>query len=155
MASPPWDPQQLLVYFWENQNFRALFYGAKMSKAEAEKMARSMARMYGVPAPRLTTKRWGLRGDTARQDGPVLTVNIDKAGWTPILLAHEMAHWIKDSYNLGGADHGPVWMSIYMLLLHHYRILPQHVTEHSARVFTIKFKELASCVPGKLKRKKK
>lgn len=141
LASPSEDPQQNLVYFWENQNFRAQYFGSAMKLPEARKLARSMARFMKVPAPRVNAARKGKKYYTAWQQGRSLTVNTDKAKWTPTLLAHEIAHWACDAKGHKGQAHGPVWMGVYLKLLHKFKIMPIQATLPLARAYGIKVRK--------------
>jgi len=141
LKADPKDPQAELVYFWENTNFRALFYAHRIPLAQAQKIARAMARYCQVPEPQLSFKRLSRRANTAEQSGPRMWVNTTKAGWTHMLLAHEVAHWVCEHRHTNAQDHGPAWMRVYLQLLDRFKVLPLHVTTHSARLFGIKFKD--------------
>lgn len=139
------DPQQELVYLWENDNYRTLFYGHRLPLTKAQKIARSMARFLGIPEPRLSHKRKGKHGNTAEQWGDRMFVNLDKAGWTCALIAHETAHWACDYHGTNRQDHGPGWLGTYLRLLDKYKVLPLHASTHSARLYGLKFMDPTQC----------
>lgn len=125
LRSPKRDPQAEVVYLLEGEEFRRLFYGSRMKRADARKLADQMARWCGVPPVTLKWAHWTKKGNTATQTKDVLTVNLDKAQWVPALLAHEVAHWVCDNKYEKVQDHGPEWLAVYIQILDHYRIVPQ------------------------------
>jgi hypothetical protein len=133
------------VYFWENHNFIALFDKSRMPIRDARAMARKMASMFKCPPPKVVTWRGTSKGNTAEQLDWGIRVNTDKAHWTPIMLAHEVAHWVCDHKKVKGQDHGPVWMAVYMRIMDKFKILPLVVTVPFARAYGIKFKDPHRC----------
>jgi hypothetical protein len=125
----------------EDLSFRAQFRNSSMTTAEARKMAKTMAGYYNVKPPPMRTARTGKKGYSAWQNSQGLTVNRDKCSWSPILLAHEVAHWIcfyKDwNYDEG---HGPEWLRVYIDILDRAKIVPAESMKGLCRKYGLKVK---------------
>lgn len=113
-------------------------------------MARRIARMYRVPVPRIKNRRLGKKKWIAGTFEDGITLNIDRARWSPMLVCHELAHWVADKRDRSMADHGPVWMGVYLYLLAKLRIIPLHATVYSARKFGLDFANPLKCGPEDL-----
>lgn len=113
-------------------------------------MARAISRHYRIKPPSVIHRREGKRGWTAGTYDKYMSVNVDRAGWTPMLLCHEMAHWVVAELDYAVPNHGPLWMGIYLYLLGKYRVLPIHASVYSARKFGIKFRSPLECGPEDL-----
>ena len=148
--SPKCDPQREEVYRWE-RNFSNLFYEHKMRPRAMHRMARAMAESYGVRKPRMLSLRLGRGSHTGAADGAdSIEVNTDKAEFTSILVAHEMAHVITHAYGIIEPDHGPTWFGVYIWLMDKFNIVPADATMPSARKAGLKFKHPERVKPGEL-----
>lgn len=125
----------------EDLSFRAQFRRSKMTTIEARKMAKTMAGYFGLKPPPMRTARTGKKGYSAWQNSQGLTVNLDKVRWSPILLAHEMAHWIcyKKDWNWD-EGHGPEWLRVYIDILDRAKIVPAEAMMGLCRKYGLKVK---------------
>jgi hypothetical protein len=125
----------------ENDNFLSQFYGGKMARSKSREMAKRMAGYFNVTAPPMHWARMGKDSYTGWQDSKGLTVNIDKGNWTPILLAHETAHWVcyKRKWN-DSEGHGPEWLRVYIEILDRAKIMPKVAMMAVCRKYKLKIK---------------
>ena len=147
--SPKSDPQREEVYRWE-KGFRQQFFDHTMKTRAAQRLVREIAEHFGVKRPRLFRTRLGKQGYTgAALEAEFIEVNTDRAEFTAILLAHEMAHVICAFEGLDEPDHGPVWLGTYLYLLDRFKIVPLCATVPSAKAAGLKFRPPEDCAPGK------
>jgi hypothetical protein len=125
----------------EDLSFRAQFRRSKMTSIEARKLVKLMAGYYRVTPPTLRRARQGKDGYSAWQNRMGLTINLDRAAWSPILLAHEMAHWIcyKKDWNYE-EGHGPEWLRVYIDILDRVKIVPAEAMMGLCRKYGLKVK---------------
>lgn len=148
--SPKSDPQREEVYRWE-RNFSNLFYEHKMRRRALHALSRAMAKAYGIPKPRMLRLKLGKTGYTgAAWEDHTVEVNTDRAEFTSMLVAHEMAHVICYAYAVMEPDHGPTWLGVYLWLLDKFNIIPADASVPSARKAGLKFRKLDSVKPGEL-----
>ena len=148
--SPKSDPQRNEVYRWE-RNFSNLFYEHRMRPRAMHRLVRAMADAYGVRKPKMLSLHLGKKGHTGAATGDeTIEVNTDTAGFTSILLAHEMAHIVTHSYAILEPPHGPTWLGVYLWLMDKFNICPADATVPSARKAGLRFKPLSAIKPGEL-----
>lgn len=139
----------------ESAGFYSQFYGSRMPRWAAKKYAAKMARLYGLPPPSVQWARLGKGGFTAEQQGSTIRVNIDKAQWTPMLLAHEMAHYVVETLSKDRPQpHGPKWLGVYVWLLDACCIVPKAVMVPYAKSFKLKILHPDQCGPDHFKAKR-
>ena len=125
----------------ENDSFLTLFYAGTMSRARVRKYTKRMCRYFNLEPPPLHWARRGKDSYLGWQDHTGLTVNIDKGQWAPILLAHEVAHWVcyKKDWNYD-EGHGPEWLRVYIEILDRARMIPKEAMKTICRRYKLKIK---------------
>jgi hypothetical protein len=145
--SPKKDPQRSEVYAWERKLW-SIWKNHGMRMEDARSLVAKMCRYYRIPAPALKMTEDATWMGAAWGDS-LIEVNKRVAKPTGLMLAHEVAHVIQHAYGLKEANHGPLWLGIYMELLDKFMILPRCMTEPSARRARLKFKR-SGILPGEL-----
>jgi len=137
---------------WESRNFGTLFGDHRVRLKKARDFAALVSRYYRVPVPALRGVRAGASKKTwtGQQLPNRLEVNIDVAGWTYPLLAHELAHYVLSRKVPNYEQHGALWMGVNLHILDKYKILGKHATLPSARAFKVKARHPDKCKPGNL-----
>jgi hypothetical protein len=150
--SPAYDKQREEAYDWERQ-----FYSVKCNTAAPkwfrQALKESCAR-YKIKPPKLCgmPRKWSAcAGVCDYQNGKI---HFAKGYESILVLCHELAHWILDSYGYGDwGAHGPRWLGVYLWLLDSCLVLPLSLTEYSARKAGLRFRDpVKECAPGKLQR---
>jgi hypothetical protein len=151
--SPAHDYQREEVYDWEKYH-----HSIKWSTADPDwfdKTIKVFCRRYKVDPPRVIKrmpKKWAqCAGVCYYKQG---TIHFAKGYQSMMVLCHEMAHWVCDSYGYGDTGaHGPRWLGVYLWMLSAAYVLPLDVAKYSARKAGLKFRDPEKeCAPGKLKR---
>lgn len=139
----------------ESHEWGSQFHLSGMTLAQAKVFADKIARAYRLneKLPRVYAKRMGKHFYTGWQQDRALTVNTDKAKWTPILMAHEMAHYIV-VHKFGHLEpHGPLWLGVYAAILDRYSLIPAEAMRSMKRKYGLRMRNPELCSPSKLRKK--
>jgi hypothetical protein len=150
--SPYTDPQREEVYSWEST-----LHSVRWNTADKEwfdKTMKALCKRYKVKVPdiRPMPEKWqDAAGVCHYSKGRIHFAS----GYKSIMvLCHELAHWVMDSYGYGDVGaHGPKWLGVYLFMLNASYVMPLDVLKYSARKAGLKFRDpLKECAPGKLKK---
>jgi hypothetical protein len=151
--SPASDYQREEVYDWEK-----LFHSVKCNTADTAWFDKNLAvfcRRYKVKPPKVIKrmpKKWEhCAGVCYYKQG---TIHFAKGYQSMLVMCHEMAHWVLDSYGYGDiGPHGPRFMGVYLWMLSAAHVMPLDVGKYSARKAGLKFRDPErECAPGQLKK---
>jgi hypothetical protein len=150
--SPAFDSQREEAYDWERK-----FYSTKHNTADArwfKDTLIALCKRYRVKPPKIAgmPRKWSHCAGV--EDYAKGTIHFAKGYTSIMVLCHEMAHWVLDSYGYGDwGAHGPRWLGVYLWMLEAAYVMPLDVTKASARKAGLKFRDpLKECAPGKLKK---
>jgi hypothetical protein len=142
------------VYYWEHL-FAGSSYFAYMDHKEFRWMMRDIARQYGIPIPHLyivnqpnnTAMAWAVW-----EGHPKVVFNRHFKSVTAMILVHEMSHLVVSYYGFedDSKDHGPIWMGLFVRLMHEYAILPFSASEPSLRTYGFDYLHPHFCHPDRL-----
>jgi hypothetical protein len=135
---------------WEDDCFKAQVIYGRMTRRQARRLVNRMCRWYGCKVPVMRWLKTGHRRWRAQQVTGALELNTTKSGWSPLLIAHEVAHWICEQKKLDKQPHDAIWMAVYMNLLDHYRIIPIEATVATAKRYSVEFKAPIKYLPGRV-----
>jgi hypothetical protein len=118
----PLDPQRHLVYAWEDE-WRC-FGERSLTREQAERCVRRLARKWSVPVPTLVFLPRGNR-EWSYVQGERLALNFDQC--CEAIVAHEMAHWVVGHEYPDGTYqiHGPEFVAIYIEMLVYLKEAPR------------------------------
>lgn len=140
------------MYDWE-RGFEGSCHGAVSSARYLRAAAAKMARIYKIPPPSVIfhdpvkTKCAGW----TREDG-VICLKLNGHGRNLGTLVHEMAHYVMVAKGYPNT-HGPLWLGVYLWLMHRSALMPLSASVPSARAAGLRFRDpLKRCAPAKLPR---
>jgi hypothetical protein len=129
MATGAPDPQQELVYRWED-GFRC-FGERTMTRAQVVRLVRRLARKWRLPVPPVGFMPKAKREWSYLQRGRIV---MNYGQCNEGIVCHEMAHHaITCEYDEGDVeDHGPEFFAIYLDMLEFTKVAPRIALEASA-----------------------
>lgn len=132
MKRDPADPQKHLVYRWEGR--WRYFNERTLTRAQAVRCVRRLARWWKVPMPRVRFLVRGVR-EWSYLQGDVLALNYGQCN--EAIVAHEMAHRVMDCWygrrKVPHFHHGPEFMYVYLAMLNRLEVAPLVALTESAR----------------------
>lgn len=143
------DPQQKRLYNWEHQ-FRTIRVGAPLTSGRLHKLVRQIAEHYRIPKPLLTTTHFSDRGTLAQASRGEVEFNPRAPTWTPLIVAHEMAHVVQWHYGMypRHSAHGRQFAGIFLYILHKFGILPHSAAAHSMSHHKVRYFHPLRCRPA-------
>jgi hypothetical protein len=149
--SPKYDPQRNEVYAWE-AGFTNAATG-NMGVKYFYLLLRSACKTYGVTRPTASKLPKKYVGYAAICDVENSTLMFDKTYRTAHVLFHELAHWILIKYGYKKLDHhNPLWLGLFLRLLHEGQVLPMDASVPSARAAGLDFRDPLDCGPINLRK---
>ena len=127
------DPQRLEIYAWE-----ARFAGwdeSKLNVSACRSILRRACKSFGVETPSLTTRKGRdchYVYDRANDLPDVIRLG-RKTGLNAAAVLHEAAHQILRKLKIGGRDHGPTFLGLYMRMLEMHDVAPRGALRSWAR----------------------
>lgn len=147
------DPQQSKAYAWENSFTK---HNRLLSQREMWKLVKQACRLYRVPMVHMRfPNKNTYAGKTlpSQYDPNEHSITVRPRHMTIDVALHESAHAICD-WVLGWqhAAHGPRWVSIYMVLLDRFKVMPVVGAKAMARKHGLKWAPLYKVAPKNIRR---
>lgn len=143
------DPQQKKVYDWENQ-FKTVRWGAPLTEGRLHTLVRQIAKHYRIPKPAIVIRSFADRTTLAQATRKELEFSERHKSWTPLVVAHEMAHCVQHHYDMypRHSDHGRQFVGIMLYILHKFQIMPLSATRPSANFHGVRHYNPYRCRPA-------
>lgn len=117
-------------------------------------MVRDIAKHYRIPKPALSVRSFADRGTYAQAiQSHSIEFSGRHAAWTPLIVAHEMAHIIQSYYGMipRHADHGPQFAGTLAYILHKFGIMPVQASLPSMRHGKVRYYDPHRCRPASIR----
>lgn len=148
--SPKSDPQRNEVYAWESKFVSACT--ASMTDTRVAKMVREVCSEYGIKKPKLGPLRRKERDYAGVCDPNTEMLRFAPTWRSAHIVLHELAHWILLQFGFGGDNHhNPLWLGVFLRLLHEYKTLPLCASVPSAKKAGLQFLKPEKCTPAMLR----
>lgn len=140
MPAPLNDPQRDSIYSIESE-FSAAWKYARTSRALLEGLISQVGNYYGFPSTHHPTLKIVQRikgGHAAQYGDDIVELSREGDGTNPLVLLHELTHWLVDELYDGVEDHGPEFAAIQMHLFDKFSILPHACYRLLAKKWRVK-----------------
>ena len=144
------DPQQQRHYNWEHQ-YRTIRTGAPLTPGRLHKLARDIAKHYRIPKPRLEVVSFADKDTLAQADGgECVEFSKKHKAWTPLVVAHEMAHITQQRYGMypRHSPHGRQFAGIMLYIMHKFGIMPAQAAMPSMSYGKVRYYDPHRCRPA-------
>lgn len=135
------DSQRSKVYRWERDKIFPMDKELLLLD-DCKSLIEEVFDRYALPMPDVADGR-----GTTRARGSTNRINLPRWARTRPVILHESAHGIADRFDATSAWHGPLFMRIYIDLIHRYMGKPITEIRRSARERRIRVGKSAACKP--------